>query len=89
MKTQRNALNAAMYLHPAKDAMIFRIIHYARSAAKSKTWIRLKDFFFCALAMLSLGAAGSDGPWFPWPNFAGVGILMIMAVVVTIKGDKR
>jgi hypothetical protein len=34
-----------------------------------------------ALFMGSLLLAGSDSPWFPWANFAGIGLLIVFAVI--------
>lgn len=36
------------------------------------------EFFFCFLALLGICAAGSDGPWFPWPNLAGLALFLIL-----------
>ncbi len=35
----------------------------------------LPGVMFC----FGLVLAGSDGDWFPWPNFVGVGMLVLMA----------
>ena len=47
------------------------------------SWIRVqaKQFSMAALFMGSLLLAGSDGSWFPWANFAGIGLLVIFAVI--------
>ena len=46
-------------------------------------WIREQaiKFSMAALFMGSLLLAGSDGSWFPWANFAGIGLLVVFAVI--------
>jgi hypothetical protein len=46
-------------------------------------WIKeqAKKFSMAALFMVSLLLGGSDGPWFPWANFAGIGLLIVFAVI--------
>lgn len=44
-----------------------------------------------ALFLLGLGLAGSDGPWWPWPNLAGLllfSLIRIAATPVRRKGDE-
>lgn len=45
-------------------------------------------FLICTVAVLSLCAAGSDGPWFPWPNVAGLFVLIIIAIGIT-RGKRQ
>jgi hypothetical protein len=40
---------------------------------------KLIEVSVSTLAILSLAAAMSDGPYFPWPNWIGTGILAIIA----------
>jgi hypothetical protein len=42
-------------------------------------WTWIKDSIVCSIAIFALMIAGSDGPYFPWVNFAGIAILAILA----------
>jgi hypothetical protein len=47
------------------------------------SWIKeqAKKFSMAALFTVSLLLGGSDGPWFPWANFSGIGLLIVFAVI--------
>jgi hypothetical protein len=51
----------------------------ARPAPTRWVWQKVKTFFVCSLALLSLGAVGSDGAYFPWPNLAGLIVFFFIA----------
>jgi hypothetical protein len=42
-----------------------------------------------ALFMAGLILAGSDGEWFPWINFAGLGMMAIVVVAAREEGAAR
>lgn len=45
---------------------------------------RLLAILFIAGLLL----AGSDGPMFPWPNLAGIGLIGMFVALVGLKGDE-
>lgn len=47
----------------------------------------MKTFLAC-LFVAGLLLAGSDGPMFPWPNLAGIGLIGMFAALVGLKGDE-
>jgi hypothetical protein len=54
-------------------------------------WIskQAKRFSMAALYAGGLLLAGSDGSWFPWANFAGIGLLFIFAVIANQVTKKQ
>lgn len=44
-------------------------------------------WLLAVLFMAGLLLAGSDGPMFPWPNMAGIGLIAMFAALVGLKGD--
>lgn len=57
-------------------------------ASCSRIWTLTKNFVIFALAMMCLAAAGSDGPYFPWPNIIGTVVFGIMAMIHLINRHK-
>ena len=48
------------------------------------TWLVSLLFFF------SIGLSGSDSPWFPWPNLAGVcGFILFARLLPRLEGKSR
>jgi len=86
MKTNQDALHAAGIFGRIRTVTKRRPVISAFFASFSRSWTLTKDFAVCALAVLCLAAAGSDGPYFPWPNIAG---LAVMAVIVSFIGKKQ
>lgn len=43
---------------------------------------KLIEVSVATLAILSLAAAASDGPYFPWPNWIGIMILAIIVICI-------
>jgi len=86
MKSNQNALTAAPSSGRIRTVTKHRKAISALSAFFSPLWTLTKDFAVCALAVLCLAAAGSDGPYFPWPNIAG---LAVMAIIVSFIGKSQ
>lgn len=84
MKTSKNANYAAMYLHPVRGATPSRMGSSVWAAVKI-CGTKLRYFLICALAILSLGATGSDGPYFPLPNLAGLALFAVIVFCVIRK----
>lgn len=49
---------------------------------------RLKLYFGTFLAVMGLMMAGSDGPYFPWPNLVGLLTMIIIAFLVAWEEEK-
>ena len=43
--------------------------------------IRRRSLAEAVLLLVALALAGSDGPWIPWPNLAGVGCFLLFAAL--------
>lgn len=86
MKLNQSVLHAVPSSGRIRTVMKRRSAIFALSASFSMLWTLTKDFAVCALAVLCLAAAGSDGPYFPWPNITG---LAVMAVIVSFIGKKQ
>lgn len=86
MKTFQSVLQAADISGRIRTVTKHRWGISAFRVSFSRIWALTKDFAVCALAVLCLAAAGSDGPYFPWPNIAG---LAVMAVIVSFIGKKQ
>jgi hypothetical protein len=46
------------------------------------------NFLVVSLAVLGLCAAGSDGPYFPWPNLAGLVIVGVICSIVSWREER-
>jgi hypothetical protein len=85
---RHDANHAAGRSIPATGVMPFRRKSSAVPAAR-EYWMKLKDFFIFSLAILSLGAAGSDGPFFPWVNISGALVFAAIVLPVIQSGRKN
>lgn len=49
---------------------------------------RLKIYFTAWIAILALLVAGSENPYFPWPNVGGVMVLAVIAAITAHEEEK-
>ena len=83
MKSIHHAYPVAANSHPVTESIgRRRVISASNVTMLWKAAVSMRNFFVCSLAVLSLAAAGSDGPWFPWPNIAGLFVLVIIVGIV-------
>jgi hypothetical protein len=56
---------------------------------KKRIWKRIIEFLICLLAMTCLLFAGSDSPYFPWPNFAAAVVFAIIVMAYLRRHARR
>jgi hypothetical protein len=49
---------------------------------------KLTGCFTVFIAIFALLIAGSDGPYFPWPNLAGIGVMTVIAFITAWEEEK-
>ncbi len=81
-----NAIYAGTSSRAVRGVMRCRVVSFARRAAMRILSPQIKQFLACSLVVISLGAAGSEGPWFPYPNIIGT---IVFAVIVFSIGRVR
>ena len=55
---------------------------------KKRIWKLVKEFLVCLLAMTCLLFAGSDSPYFPWPNVIATVVFAII-VMASLRNNAR